>query len=439
MFLLYDLIFVIFMIGYLPVFLVKLKQADDRTRLIKDRFAFYRRECIEKVRGRNVIWIHAVSVGETIAVRPFFELLRAKFPSYTFVLSTVTPTGNTVARRIAAGRAEVIYFPVDISCVTRRAVRRIKPKIVILMETELWPNLIRSARAQGAKVAIINARISPKSFRSYYKIQWLLRGVFRSVDLFLAQNERYAKRLVRIGALPEAVQVSGNMKFDSVKNAPVDPAASAAFRARYALEASYTYIIGASTHPGEERFLLTVFKELRASDAHLRLVLVPRHIERAREIAEETIAAGFRFRCADPAALSDDILQQAALADEADVFILNTIGELPLLYAVGDIVFMGGSIIKHGGQNPLEAISLKKPVLSGPHVHNFPGIYDELRQMRAARVVRTVPECVESVKALLADPDAVKAAASNAHRWLMSQTGASRMSVQYIEELLIKA
>jgi 3-deoxy-D-manno-octulosonic-acid transferase len=438
MFLLYDLIFVIFMLGYLPVFLVKLKQADDRLGLLKDRFSLYRGEFIEKMRGRKVIWIHAVSVGETLAMRPFFEMLREKFPSYTFVLSTVTPTGNTVARRIAHGRAEVIYFPVDISFITRRVVRLIKPKIVILMETELWPNLILAARKQGCKVAIVNARVSPKSFRSYYKIQWLLRAVFRSVDLFLAQNERYGKRLRRLGAAPGAVAVSGNMKFDSVQTESIAAVDIADLRQKYRLEKGYTYIVGASTHAGEERFLLDVFHGLRLVRENIRLVIVPRHIERVSDIAQEVLFAQCSFRAADTDALSPELKTKVA-SEPGDVFILNTIGELPMMYAVSDIVFMGGSLIKHGGQNPLEAIGQKKPVLSGPHVHNFPGIYDELQEMKAARIITTVEECRAAIEAILNDPDSVAAAASSACRWLTSRKGASRLSVRSIETLLLEA
>jgi 3-deoxy-D-manno-octulosonic-acid transferase len=341
-----------------------------------------------------------------------------------------------MAKKIAAGNAQVIYFPVDISFITNRAVRLINPAMVILMETELWPNLILSAKHHGARVAIVNARVSPKSFRSYYKVQNLLRGVFRAVDLFLAQTERYAKRLGRLGISHDVIHVTGNMKFDSVDVSDITPTTISGMREKYGLSSDFSYLIGASTHPGEERFLLDVFAELRKANKDLKLIIVPRHIERVNEIVKEIGIHGLTCRIADTSQLSNHD-PAASTKTMSDVFVLNTIGELRIMYALADIVFMGGSIIKHGGQNPLEAIALRKPVISGPHVFNFPGIYDALVAMHAATIVNTVPQCLAVANRMIIEKKQIHEIVSRAYVWLEERKGASVRSIRYIEELLI--
>lgn len=436
MFLLYDLIFIIFMIGYLPVFCVKIKQADDKRKLLRERFGIYSKEFLMKVKDKRVIWIHAVSVGETLAMKNFFEILKEQFPTYTFVVSTITPTGNRVARTVVGSSGEVIYFPVDISWITGRALQQIKPQVIILMETELWPNLILSAKKCGARIAIINGRLSPGSFRNYYKIQSLLHPVFRKVDLYLTQTERYAKRMQRIGIPKEHIFVTGNMKFDAVSDIHVDVNTLATLVRRYALDPKGKYLVGASTHPKEERFLLEVYCALKEAHPDLKLILVPRHIERVNDIVKEVLSFSLRCAVADHVPLLPEY-QGRMCKDVSDVFVMNTIGELKSICALATLVFVGGSIIKHGGQNPLEAIALKKPVITGPNVFNFPGIYDVLVPLSAVKMVTNVSECTAVCHTLLTDERLVKSITDRAYAWLSEHTGASVRNVTHIRELLM--
>lgn len=433
MVLLYNILFISFLIVSLPVFLVvKLRQADDPKKLLRDRCGFLSEEFKEYVRNQNIIWIHAVSVGEALALKTFVDCLREDNDKVKIIISTVTATGNRIARRLVDNQTAVFYLPLDISFITDHIMRIIKPKVLVLMEAELWPNLIYSAKKYSAKVAIINGRISPRSFRSYYRFKILVKPILEKVDLCLMQNERYAKRMQRMGAHSERVHVSGNMKFDSV--AIVKEHAE---RSQLGFDEHDKIVIAASTHRGEESFLLDVYCNLKKEMPASKLLLVPRHIERTNEITELVLKRNLTCALRD-SALLNDALEKKVSQKNFDVYILNTIGELSMMYPMADIVFMGGSIIPHGGQNPLEAIDAEKVVIAGRHTFNFPGIYETLQELGAAFTVTTEKACGELMNTLLRDTERCEQMGKRARSWLETQRGASKRNSIFINNLFTR-
>ncbi|MBU1862140.1 MAG: 3-deoxy-D-manno-octulosonic acid transferase [Candidatus Omnitrophica bacterium] len=435
MFLLYDVIFIVFMIFYLPIFFVKLQQAENKKRLLLDRFGFFSTQFKEKVSQKKIIWIHAVSVGEVLAAQNFLQQLSNAVSGYQIVFSTVTPTGNRIAKKIIENKAEVFYLPLDVSWITNRVVRFLKPQLIILMETELWPNLILSAKKYGAKVAIVNGRVSPKSFRSYYRVKRLLRLVFRKIDLCLMQTERYAKRLKRIGVPDNKIRVTGNMKFDNVTVKPDTGEHSEKEKVRRGFQRQDKILIAASTHRGEEVFLCDMYRRLKQSYPELKLLIVPRHIERVNEILGIFNNADLSFNVADTSAISPELVNKKKDTN-FDVYLLNTIGELRTIYSIGDIVFMGGSLIKHGGQNPLEAIVFKKPIVTGKHIFNFADIYETLFELDAIIKVSSPDKYVQAIEGLLGDQKRTQAMADRAYAWLQEMKGASTRNSNHIIQML---
>lgn len=434
MFLLYDIIILIFVIGYLPVFFVKLQQAEDRSRLISDRLGFLSQGLLSFVKDKRVIWLHAVSVGETMAVRSFISDLKEIFPEHVICLSTVTPTGNKVATQMIDDRVSVFYFPIDISFIVRRVLSLIKPELLILMETELWPNLIGAAHKKGVKVAVVNGRLSPKSFRNYYKVSPLIGGVLRKVDLFLVQTRQYAKRLKHIGVNEDRIHVTGNMKFDNLADAEYDCEVAHNMKRELGFNSDDLILIGASTHSNEEEILIDAYVDLKKRFPRLKLLLVPRHIERAEEILSLAEKRSLSYKTASSEHVSASFLEKQTDLN-FDVYLLNTIGQLRKMYALTDIVFMGGSLIKHGGQNPLEAIVYGKPVIVGDYTFNFPDIYKQLENLSAVRRVKS-DEIANAVADLFNDSLKVREMTSAASKWLSEQKGAGAENCKYLRNLL---
>ncbi len=418
-----NIIFSLFVFGYFPIFLVKLKQADDKKRLLADRFGFLPDKLLSYISGSDVIWIHAVSVGEVKAAENFIKCIRNEFGGYKIVISTVTPTGNTVAKKLF-GNDSVFYLPLDISFITDKVMSRIKPSILVLMETEIWPNLIFSAKKFGAKVIVANGRLSPKGFRGYFKIKKLIKPVIDEVSLFLLQTEQYKKRLLKIGVDNSRVVVAGNMKFDSISELDIDEE-SAAERINLPWRAARIFV-AASTHPGEEELVIKAYLELRKKYPLLKLIIAPRHIERKDDII--TVAEVYGLHAV---ARTDNFI-----SENCDVFILNTIGELQYAYKTAELVFMGGSLIPHGGQNPLEAVILKKAVMTGKYTFNFKEIYKALFSMGVAFKVESVDELCSVSSGILSGD--INTDVDKGYKWIIEMKGASERSVKYVKDLLEK-
>jgi len=332
---------------------------------------------------RSVVWFHSCSVGETLSLEPLTRALRRRLPDARFLFSTVTRTGHEIAVR-SFGEENVFYFPVDFAFVIRRVLDWIKPSLIVIIDTEIWPNLLRQARKRGIPVALANGRISPGSFRYYRLARTALRRVFQNYAALMMQSEEDARRIAEIGAPPEIISVPGNMKFDrgfSQKEPGEELRRDLAenFIRDSGAEGS-PLIVAGSTHPGEENILFEVLRRLRRMPnlAKTRILVAPRHPERFNEAAETAIAAGFAVK-------------RRSRPDEenksAPVLLLDTLGELSEIYCFADIVFVGGTLIRHGGHSILEPAAFSKAIVVGPSMENFRAILDEFIERGALRQI----------------------------------------------------
>jgi 3-deoxy-D-manno-octulosonic-acid transferase len=371
--------------------------------------------------GKPRIWVHGVSVGEVLAARALIRALAAD-ARFELVLSTTTRTGFDVAGKTFPG-VPVFHFPLDLSWFVRRSLRRVRPSLVIMIELEVWPNFLLHAERRGIPVAFVNGRITRRSAESYRFIEWLLGPLFRETRLFCVQNDEYASRLLHLGGQGERIRITGNIKIDNLPAAP-DPADSRALRAELGLAEGETALLGGSIHPGEDGALVKVFQGLSKTHPLLRLILVPRHPEKF-DRAEETVrAAGFACR-----------RRTAGRPPEGEkpVLLIDTMGELGRLYAAADVVFVGGSLVPHGGQNMMEPAAFGKPVLFGPSVHNFKEDVALLLEAGAALQVADQDDLARAVEGLLADPARARALGEAAARAVASRRGATRRTLEALE------
>ncbi len=421
---LYDLFFIIFSILYLPYFLISGKwRSFDRQRLGK-----FPADLLVKIADSNAVWLHAVSVGEVIASVPLYEELRKNFPREKIIVSTVTPTGNKIARERFKDAAAVIYLPLDLSWVTNKVVKLIRPKAVLIAETEIWPNFITSLNGSGARVIIFNGRVSKNSFRNYGIVRPLLKRILRRVDLYLMQSASDAEKMTSLGAPEEKVKVTGNLKYDAVLTARATGASQSAdenaLRKKLGLGSGEKLFIAGSTHPGEEEALLRCYKELTLEFPGLRLLIAPRHVDRAARIASLANEAGFDSRMVSET--------DGNTLARHEVLILDDMGTLARLYSAGDIVFIGGSLIKKGGQNPLEAAYYSKPILFGPHMHNFEEIANNLILAKAAVKVDDETGLINALRGLLKNDYERGIMGENARKVLEANAGAAKKDLALI-------
>jgi 3-deoxy-D-manno-octulosonic-acid transferase len=372
------------------------------------------------------IWIHAVSVGEAIAMRGLIEELRVLYPFKNFVISTVTPTGNKIARSIARGSDFVTYLPMDLSFITQKVIKKIKPCAFIIAETEIWPNLISTLYRFQIPIAILNARISDTSFKGYSAIKYLVRPILNKVAIFCAQSAGDSIKLSALGVMPGKIEATGNMKFDQ---APEPKGGSKLYRDKLALKEGETLLVAGSTHPQEEEILLNAYLKLLNLFPTLRLLLAPRHPERSDEVNNLIKYSGF-----NPQKVS---LLNSRKPDKGTVFILDTVGDLAKFYAAADIVFVGGSLTKNGGHNILEPAFLGKPVIFGPYMFNFRDIAQELLIHRAALQVFNQEDLILRIKELLDNNLRAKELVENAKKVILNNQGATKRNIALIRKLIV--
>jgi 3-deoxy-D-manno-octulosonic-acid transferase len=372
------------------------------------------------------IWIHAVSVGEVLAISGLAEELAKRFPQHRIVISTTTDTGQKLAQSRFGGE-NVFYFPLDFGFAIRPYLRLLRPELIVIAETEFWPNFLRLAHASGARIAVVNARISDRSRPGYRRFRWLLAGVLRQVDLFLTQTAEDARRLEEIGANAEKVQVTGNLKFD----VPAPPTAAVVASLRAALQRGDTspVIVCGSTVDGEEPLLLQAFRNVLASYPRAALILAPRHPERFGEVAELLDTLGIRFW--RRSLWSGDPITSGVL-------LIDTIGELAALYALADVAFVGGSLVPRGGHNIIEPALHGVPIVVGNHTENFRDIVGLFQSRNAVRVVGPA-EVPLVLMELLSNPAEREELGRRGAETLRAQMGATQKTVQALEKLLAPA
>jgi 3-deoxy-D-manno-octulosonic-acid transferase len=348
------------------------------------------------VDGDESIWIHAVSVGEALAARPLASALKARYPGLRLFVSTTTVAGQQVASREIKEADATFYFPIDLGPIVRRTLRLVRPRLLVVMETEIWPILLRECRRQGVHTVMANGRISNRSYPRYRRIRPFIRRVLGHVDRFCMQSQESADRVVDLGADPSHVRVTGNLKFDALPAAPAALERGGPRVLRYfRVPEGRPVIVAGSTMKGEELIVLRAFERLRESTERPLLVIAPRHPERFDEA--ERLAREEGFRVARRSALEID------QEPPADVVILDTIGELAHLYRIATAVFVGGSLVPTGGHNILEPAVFGKPILFGPHMQNFREISTTFLSAGAAVQVASGGALEEALRELLSD------------------------------------
>ena len=419
MFILYDLIFLFFGLFYLPVLILKKK--------IHRGFLFRLGLSPVEERSDRPVWLHAVSVGETMAIRNLLESLRKEYPAKKFVVSTVTPTGNKIARSYAKETDSIIYLPLDLSFIVNKFIRKINPSFFIITETELWPNLISLLAKRNIGIILVNGRISDRSFKGYKLISFLIKPVLNKINLYCVQTQEDLHRLEKLGVAKEKIKVTGNMKFDSIDQA-VFKKDYTQLRGKLNLRPQDKLLLAGSTHPGEEELILEVYAKLLSDQRNLKLLIAPRHPQRSRVIEKEISRLGFT-----PLSLSRGGGKDSVSPAGKDIFILDTIGELISYYSIADIVFMGGSLVKIGGHNLLEPAGFAKPVLFGPYMFNFRDISRSFLNNQAAIMVEDAQQLSQQVRNLLDDPSLAKSIGKKAQELILRNQGASLRNVKWIK------
>ncbi|MCP5149561.1 MAG: lipid IV(A) 3-deoxy-D-manno-octulosonic acid transferase [Ectothiorhodospiraceae bacterium] len=389
-------------------------------RHLLERFGYFRR----RLGAPATVWVHAVSVGEVQAAVPLVRALRERHPREPLVVTTMTPTGRERALGAFGDDVVVAFLPYDLPRWQARFLRRVRPRVAVVMETELWPNLAHACERLGVPMVLVNQRMSERSARGYRLIAPLARAVLRRAHAVAAQASADAERLVALGAPAARTLVTGSLKFEARPSASVGEAAQAL---RRVLGVDRSVWIAASTHDGEESQVLEAHRLLRAERPDALLVLVPRHPERFDAVATLARQRGFRVARRTESPTS---------CEGVDVFVGDTMGELPVLYRASDVAFVGGSLVGVGGHNPLEPAALGLPILSGPVVFNFAEIFDRLRAEELVHIVDDAPALGREVGRLLGDANLRHGLGEGARRFVEANRGALDRVLALVEQAL---
>jgi len=439
MYFLYSLLFSSWILVMAPYFLYRAWKHQKYLPALRQRLGFLPETL--KSDGRPTIWIHSCSVGETLSVGPLAQSLHERFPDARLVFSTITKTGQAIAQdRFAKyGSGNTFYFPIDLASIANKVLNTLQPALIIMVETEIWPNVLHEAKKRGIPVVMVNGRISAESFTSYRWVQPLMGPVFQNYALLLMKAREDANRLQRMGAPPSKLKVSGSIKYDRNLTAEkeITLKQAAALDAALALTATDApLIVAGSTHDDEESTLLEVLRRLRLMPGleQTRLLLVPRHPERFTPVAQIAERAGFTVkRRSDPAPSNPS----------AEVLILDTLGELGTAYSFATVAFVGGTLIPHGGQSIMEPALHAKPIVVGPSMLNFPQIIDDflhrggIAQIPADETDKEAQksQLTEAFAKLLLDANARTAMGQSALSVFEGSQGATQFTVDHLAAL----
>jgi len=424
-YLLYDLVLLLSSLGLVPYYLIRGVRYGKSRHGIRERLGYLRPEQMASLQGCETIWIHAVSVGETRAAIPLIKGLRRQYPDACLVLSNVTETGRAIARDIP----EIdlcVFLPFDLRWAVRRSLRLVDPALILIVETEIWPNFVRIAHERKIPVLLVNGRFSDRSFPRYFRIRRLLKPLLRMISFFCMQTAQDGRRARRIGAPPERVLVTGNLKFDIISSRRALPAPEAV-RTELDLPPDVAVWAAGSTHAGEEVMVADVARQLKKKGLEQILIMVPRHPERVRSIGEQLTARGIRW------VLRSEI-ETGGKIRKGGVLLVDTMGEMLKFYSIAELVFVGGSLVPVGGHNLLEASLLSKPVLFGPHMQNFKEIAGLVLESGAGLQVDDSRELEEKVAELLNDKVRRKQMGEHGFDLLSDHAGATHKTLEVIAD-----
>lgn len=425
----YNLLLPLALLVGLPSFLIKGIRRGGLARNFRQRLGFFREEVLNKFRGKKPIWIHAVSVGEVFIALKVIEELQSQSPGTPLVLSTTTTTGYRVAAEKESEILTVIHNPVDFPLVTSRVIRLIDPSRLVLIEAEIWPNLVGQLKKRGVPILLINARLSPRSERRYKKFLPLIEPVFSLVDGVTVPFDPDRNRWAGLGIDEEKITVLGSVKFDQAKSPSQDALVEElrAWLADTGMPSNGRILLGGSTHPGEEQILADVAEALRTESPGLALVVVPRHAERGSEIARQLASKGLR-----PVLRIGGESEEHERTEGGRVWISNTTGELRSWYRLAETVFVGKSVCSEGGQNPVEPVLAGKPVVVGPHMENFSDVIGDLLACGGIVQVPDAEALAPAFRELLSEPEKGREMAQKGAAAMARHLGATARNVEFI-------
>jgi 3-deoxy-D-manno-octulosonic-acid transferase len=424
--LIYNFLWPVGLILFLPGYVMKMLRRGGYRRNFGQRLGLYSSEVLRRRRGSRPIWIHAVSVGEVRLGIKLATQLEKLGPGRRFILTTTTTTGYMLAEKLAFANMDVLYSPLDFWPVMRRAWRVIDPKCVVLIEAEVWPNLVSEAVRRRVPVVLANARLSPRSESRFRRFRAVIGPFLRKLELVCVSTSEDAARWTCLGVAPDRIKIVGSIKYDTEEQNVVSSEPRQVLE-KLGVDLSRPVLFGGSTHHGEEEALAEVFCSLRQQYPSLFLVIAPRHVERAGEVEEQLRKCGL------------NVVRRSNWlngAEKIDALLLDTTGELGDWYSVASAVFIGKSLTAHGGQNPVEAINAGKPVIFGPHMENFSQLAGELVATGAALRVETAEQMADTCSQLLNDSALREQMGAAAWAVIRRHLGATQRTAELIAETL---
>jgi 3-deoxy-D-manno-octulosonic-acid transferase len=422
--LIYNLLWPIGLIFFLPGYLVKMFRRGNYREKFGQRFAVYDRQLVARLYWKKPIWLHAVSVGEVTIALKLAGAIRELEPDLHCVLTTTTTTGFAFANRNAPDWIEVMYSPLDFWPIMRRAFTSIRPRKIVLVEAEIWPNLVAEAHARKIPIVLVNARLSPRSEKRFRTFRSFVAPTFRLLDRICVQNTEDVAKWFELGVEKSKISQVGSIKYDP-EHVRINPKLARSVLTGLGVE-NRTVIFGGSTHAGEEKILGEVFRALKRDFVDLLLVLAPRHTERTGEVQRELEGNGFHIARRTQPPTIDPFL---------DCLLIDSTGELRDWYGAATLVFVGKSLLARGGQNPAEAILAGKPVLFGPHMENFRALAEALVARGGAMQVDSPTELRQAMAHLLANPEEREKMVANARQTLETHRGATARTAKLIVDL----
>lgn len=419
MMILYNIILFAAALILLPYFAVKVALTGKYRRSIGPKLGFVDRERFQNLKGEPRIWVHAVSVGEVTAAAPIVAALRERFPRGCIVVSTTTETGRLMAEKLIPGATALIYFPLDIPWVAEKLIRLVRPSVFVPVETELWPNFLRVCRKMGIKVIMVNGRISPRSFKRYHRTRFFWKPVLEKLDQVGVISQTDRDRIVAMGLPAEKVHIQGNAKYDGLA-ATASPRLQQDIASRLNFsEKEKIWVVG-STHEGEEKIVLDVYRRLLEIEPALKLILVPRHIERRDRVIALIRESGFT-----------DFITMREINDgkkrqDEPIILIDVIGELFKAYSLATVVYCGGSLVPRGGQNILEPAAWGKVVLYGPSMEDFTNEKALLEEAGAGLPVTGEEELYTKIRDLLEHPEDLRERGAKGREAVIANMGAAK-------------
>lgn len=423
----YEIAFLVFAFFYLPFFFVKRKYQEG----LRARFGGVSDDLRRTLTGHKVIWVHGVSVGEAIQAVRLVEALRENLLDAKFIFTTTTFAGQQAVQKLKSDEDAASYLPVDFRACVRSFIRYVRPAAAVILETEIWPNLIFELNRWGAPTFIVNGRISTRAFRQYRFFRFFLRQVFHPLAGIFVQDELMRSRFLSLGAPQERVAVTGNMKFDWQPHTHHEETLDSLHKKL--LEEKAFVCVAGSTHAGEEEMLFDVFRSVQSQMPSFRLFIAPRHLERISAIEKQALKKEVRLKKFSELALSQSASAKQDLL-KTEVFIVDRMGVLPDFYRIADLVFVGGSLVRVGGHNLVEAAFFEKPILFGPFMDNFKEMVEGFKEAQAAVEVRDARRLETEILVLARDAERRRRLGAAAKQLVLKHQGATQKNV----ELLLK-